>query len=64
MSTPSSRHRLTKDDAVAYLKEVNDIFQDNKEKCDQFLEILKDFQAQRWNRVIPLLCYDRYTQIF
>ncbi|XP_073130056.1 paired amphipathic helix protein Sin3-like 4 isoform X2 [Henckelia pumila] len=47
MSTPSSRHRLAKYDAVAYLKQVKDTFQDSKEKYSHLLEILKDFQAQR-----------------
>ncbi|KAL1222790.1 Paired amphipathic helix protein Sin3-like 6 [Cardamine amara subsp. amara] len=34
-------------DALTYLKAVKDIFQDNKEKYETFLELMKDFKAQR-----------------
>ncbi|XP_077222252.1 paired amphipathic helix protein Sin3-like 4 [Tasmannia lanceolata] len=44
---PSSGQKLTTNDALAYLKEVKDIFQDNKEKYNEFLEVMKDFKAQR-----------------
>lgn len=39
--------KLTTNDALAYLKAVKDIFQDNREKYDEFLEVMKDFKAQR-----------------
>ncbi|KAF6159836.1 hypothetical protein GIB67_032920 [Kingdonia uniflora] len=39
--------KLTTNDALAYLKAVKDIFQDNKERYDEFLEVMKDFKAQR-----------------
>ncbi|CAM8903474.1 unnamed protein product [Rhodiola kirilowii] len=39
--------RLTTNDALTYLKDVKDMFQDQKEKYDQFLEVMKDFKAQR-----------------
>ncbi|GAV75319.1 PAH domain-containing protein/Sin3_corepress domain-containing protein [Cephalotus follicularis] len=39
--------KLTTNDALAYLKAVKDIFQDKKEKYDDFLEVMKDFKAQR-----------------
>ncbi|CAM8944784.1 unnamed protein product [Rhodiola kirilowii] len=39
--------RLTTNDALTYLKEVKDMFQDQKETYDQFLEVMKDFKAQR-----------------
>ncbi|XP_042497948.1 paired amphipathic helix protein Sin3-like 4 isoform X3 [Macadamia integrifolia] len=39
--------KLTTNDALAYLKSVKDIFQDNREKYDEFLEVMKDFKAQR-----------------
>ncbi|KNA15721.1 hypothetical protein SOVF_095600 isoform A [Spinacia oleracea] len=39
--------RLTTNDALAYLKAVKDMFQDKKEKYDEFLEVMKDFKAQR-----------------
>lgn len=43
--TPSQK--LTTNDALSYLKEVKDMFQDQKEKYDSFLEVMKDFKAQR-----------------
>lgn len=39
--------KLTTNDALQYLKAVKDIFQDNREKYDDFLEVMKDFKAQR-----------------
>lgn len=39
--------RLSTDDALAYLKSVKDIFKDNRDKYDEFLEIMKAFKAQR-----------------
>ncbi|GAB2288794.1 hypothetical protein Dimus_023105 [Dionaea muscipula] len=39
--------KLTTDDALQYLKEVKDMFQDQREKYDQFLEVMKEFKAQR-----------------
>ncbi|CAA7047392.1 unnamed protein product [Microthlaspi erraticum] len=38
---------LTTVDALSYLKAVKDNFQDKKEKYDTFLEVMKDFKAQR-----------------
>ncbi|XP_024015380.1 paired amphipathic helix protein Sin3-like 5 isoform X2 [Eutrema salsugineum] len=38
---------LTTNDALSYLKAVKDMFQDKKEKYDTFLEVMKDFKAQR-----------------
>ncbi|KAG0503340.1 hypothetical protein HPP92_003412 [Vanilla planifolia] len=43
----SSAQKLTTNDALAYLKAVKDIFQDNREKYDEFLEVMKDFKSQR-----------------
>ena len=43
--------KLTTSDALTYLKEVKEMFQDQKEKYDMFLEVMKDFKAQRY----PLL---------
>ncbi|XP_012092008.1 paired amphipathic helix protein Sin3-like 4 isoform X2 [Jatropha curcas] len=42
-----SGQKLTTNDALAYLKAVKDIFQDKREKYDDFLEVMKDFKAQR-----------------
>ncbi|XP_010532951.1 PREDICTED: paired amphipathic helix protein Sin3-like 3 isoform X2 [Tarenaya hassleriana] len=39
--------KLTTNDALAYLKNVKDKFHDNREKYDEFLEVMKDFKAQR-----------------
>ena len=39
--------RLTTDDALSYLKAVKDMFKDKKGKYDEFLEVMKDFKAQR-----------------
>lgn len=46
---PSSgtSNKLTTDDALNYLKAVKDIFQDKREKYDEFLEVMKDFKSQR-----------------
>ncbi|XP_076914663.1 paired amphipathic helix protein Sin3-like 2 isoform X1 [Bidens hawaiensis] len=43
----SSAQRLTTNDALAYLKQVKDMFQDQREKYDMFLDVMKDFKAQR-----------------
>ncbi|KAL8229153.1 hypothetical protein R6Q57_014053 [Mikania cordata] len=43
----SSAQKLTTSDALTYLKEVKDMFQDQREKYDLFLDVMKDFKAQR-----------------
>ncbi|XP_057481650.1 paired amphipathic helix protein Sin3-like 4 [Actinidia eriantha] len=43
----SSTQKLTTNDALAYLKAVKDIFQDKREKYEEFLDVMKDFKAQR-----------------
>ncbi|XP_022011445.1 paired amphipathic helix protein Sin3-like 2 isoform X2 [Helianthus annuus] len=43
----SSAQKLTTTDALTYLKEVKDMFQDQREKYDLFLDVMKDFKAQR-----------------
>lgn len=47
-ATGSVDRRLTTNDALAYLKDVKGIFKDKKEKYDEFLEVMKDFKAQRF----------------
>ncbi|KAI3731490.1 hypothetical protein L1987_62678 [Smallanthus sonchifolius] len=51
ISEPSGRpqraHKLTNNDALAYLKDVKDMFHDNEEKYAEFLDVMKDFRAQR-----------------
>lgn len=44
----SSAQKLTTNDALTYLKEVKDMFQNQKEKYDMFLDVMKDFKAQRY----------------
>ncbi|XVE84974.1 hypothetical protein DITRI_Ditri17bG0054700 [Diplodiscus trichospermus] len=39
--------KLTTNDALTYLKAVKDIFHERREKYDDFLEVMKDFKAQR-----------------
>ncbi|XP_010550095.1 PREDICTED: paired amphipathic helix protein Sin3-like 2 [Tarenaya hassleriana] len=43
----SGSQKLTTNDALTYLKEVKEMFQDQREKYDMFLEVMKDFKAQR-----------------
>ncbi|CAL1392009.1 unnamed protein product [Linum trigynum] len=40
-------HKLTTNDALTYLKEVKDMFQDKQDKYETFLEVMKDFKAQK-----------------
>ncbi|XP_057529106.1 paired amphipathic helix protein Sin3-like 3 isoform X2 [Amaranthus tricolor] len=46
-SGAAAPQRLTTNDALAYLKAVKEMFQDKKEKYEEFLEVMKDFKAQR-----------------
>ncbi|KAE8721221.1 hypothetical protein F3Y22_tig00016563pilonHSYRG00018 [Hibiscus syriacus] len=43
--------KLTTYDALTYLKEVKGMFRDQKEKYDLFLEVMKDFKAQRTDTI-------------
>lgn len=43
----TTSQKLTTNDALSYLKQVKDMFQDQREKYDLFLEVMKDFKAQR-----------------
>ncbi|CAK9140729.1 unnamed protein product [Ilex paraguariensis] len=45
--TSGGNTRLTTNDALTYLKEVKDMFHDQREKYDMFLAVMKDFKAQR-----------------
>ncbi|XP_023512218.1 paired amphipathic helix protein Sin3-like 4 isoform X2 [Cucurbita pepo subsp. pepo] len=47
MAGGGSAQKLTTNDALVYLKRVKDIFQDKREKYEDFLEVMKDFKAQR-----------------
>ena len=43
----TSTNKLTTNDALSYLREVKQRFADSKTIYDTFLEIMKDFKAQR-----------------
>ncbi|EPS70390.1 hypothetical protein M569_04370, partial [Genlisea aurea] len=47
MSTNSKEQKLTTNQALTYLKAVKEHFQDRKDTYDEFLEVMKDFKAQR-----------------
>ncbi|KAL8471473.1 hypothetical protein ACS0TY_028934 [Phlomoides rotata] len=47
----STSQKLTTNDALSYLKQVKDMFQDQREKYDSFLDVMKDFKAQRIDTV-------------
>ena len=44
---PSASGKLTTNDALSYLRDVKLKFAENKEIYDEFLEIMKEFKAQR-----------------
>ena len=52
MGGGNNTQKLTTNDALAYLKAVKDIFQDKRDKYDDFLEVMKDFKAQRFDHDI------------
>ncbi|KAL3833187.1 hypothetical protein ACJIZ3_007923 [Penstemon smallii] len=47
VNAAGSTQKLTTNDALSYLKEVKDMFQDQREKYDRFLDVMKDFKGQR-----------------
>ena len=51
MMSGGSSQRLTTNDALAYLKAVKNLFQDKQGKYDEFLEVMKDFKAQRFDHL-------------
>ncbi|KAK9807961.1 hypothetical protein WJX73_008054 [Symbiochloris irregularis] len=48
-SQAGANSRLTTHDALSYLRDVKEKFADNKDIYDTFLEIMKEFKAQRIN---------------
>ncbi|KAI3720274.1 hypothetical protein L6452_21187 [Arctium lappa] len=42
-----STHKLTTSDALTYLKDVKEMFLDRRDKYTEFLDVMKDFKAQR-----------------
>ncbi|KAK9064528.1 hypothetical protein SSX86_015910 [Deinandra increscens subsp. villosa] len=49
MTANGSSQKLTTNDVLTYLQKVKDIFQDKKEKYDEFLKLMKDFKSQRYD---------------
>ncbi|EPS65236.1 hypothetical protein M569_09549, partial [Genlisea aurea] len=47
MPTASSEEKLTTSDALTYLRTVRESFEGRKHDYDEFLEVMKDFKAQR-----------------
>uniref|UniRef100_K4BBP5 Paired amphipathic helix protein Sin3-like 2 n=1 Tax=Solanum lycopersicum TaxID=4081 RepID=K4BBP5_SOLLC len=47
-----SNSNLRTGDALSYLKEVKDMFRSQRDKYDMFLDVMKDFKAQR---IAPLI---------
>ncbi|XP_042049041.1 paired amphipathic helix protein Sin3-like 5 isoform X2 [Salvia splendens] len=47
LSTASSAQGLTTTDAFSYLKYIKEVFQDNKDKYGEFLDVMRDFKSQR-----------------
>ncbi|KAK4429910.1 Paired amphipathic helix protein Sin3-like 4 [Sesamum alatum] len=64
MSTASSAQRLTTTDALSYLKTVKEIFQDKRDKYDDFLEVMKDFKAQRKDNKSITEVYQEVSVLF
>lgn len=52
MNGGGSTQKLTTNDALTYLKAVKDIFHDKREQYDEFLEVMKDFKAQRFDSCV------------
>lgn len=44
--------KLTTNDALQYLKAVKEMFHDKREKYDDFLEVMKNFKAQRSDHML------------
>jgi paired amphipathic helix protein Sin3a len=43
----AANQKLTTNDALVYLKNVKDKFQDKREKYEEFLEVMRDFKSER-----------------
>lgn len=59
-----SLQKLTTNDALEYLKNVKTIFRDRKEKYEDFLEVMKEFKAQRFGYIKFVLFVNRYSLEF
>lgn len=58
MASGNDNQKLSTKHALVYLRTVKDVFYDNKEKYGEFLEVMKDFKAERFNsdnRNVPFL---------
>ena len=56
----TATNKLTTNDALSYLREVKTRFADDKQIYDTFLEIMKDFKAQR---CAPCACDTLLTRV-
>lgn len=57
MMVAAASQKLTTNDALTYLKAVKEIFENNKEKYEDFLEVMKDFKAQRFDNQYAILSF-------
>lgn len=60
MMVAAASQKLTTNDALTYLKAVKEIFENNKEKYEDFLEVMKDFKAQRFDNQYVILSFLHY----
>lgn len=60
MMVAAGSQKLTTNDALTYLKAVKEIFENNKEKYEDFLEVMKDFKAQRFDNQYVILSFLHY----
>lgn len=47
------RQKPTASEALTYLKGMKYVFEDKKDKYDEFLEIMKAFKDNRFDHVVP-----------
>lgn len=43
--------KMTKMDAIQYIKEVQYTFRDKREKFDKFMDVMKDYKFHRYEQV-------------
>ena len=43
--------KMTKMDAIQYIKEVQYTFRDKREKFDKFMDVMKDYKLHRFDQV-------------
>lgn len=50
----AKKQRPMADSALAYLSTVKDAFKDDREKYDKFLELVKNFTAERFDHDVAM----------